>query len=91
MSTDKHIFTDISEDRFKEIMREVVRDEIANLNFSESEDLIKAREVCDYLMVSKVTLYKCLREGKIISYYLGTRLFFKKSDLEKALIKKGGV
>ena len=90
MSTDKQIFTNISEDRFKEIIREVVRDEIAKLNHSESEDLIKAKDACDYLMISKVTLYKWLNEGKIIGYYLGTRLFFKKSELENALTKKGG-
>lgn len=90
MSTDKQIFTNISEDRFKEIIRDVVRDEIAKLNHSESEDLIKAKDACDYLMISKVTLYKWLNEGKIIGYYLGTRLFFKKSELENALTKTGG-
>ena len=91
MAAEKQIFTNISEATFKEIIREVVREEIATLNHSESEDLIKAREACDYLMISKVTLYKWLREGKITGYYLGTRLFFKKSELENALIKKGGV
>ena len=35
--------------------------------------------------------YLVLKQGKIIGYYLGTRLFFKKSELEKALKKKGGV
>jgi len=90
MSTEKQIFTNISEEKFREIIREVVRDEIANLNYSEAEDLIKAKEACDYLKISKVTLYKWLKEGKIIGYYLGTRLFFKKSELENALTKKGG-
>ncbi len=91
MSSEKQIFTNISEDRFKELMREVVRDEISNLNHTEAEDLIKAKEACDYLMISKVTLYKWLKQGKIIGYYLGTRLFFKKSELEQALAKKGGI
>ena len=91
MSSEKQIFTNISEDRFKELIREVVRDEIARLNHSEVEDLIKAEEACLYLKVSKVTLYKWLKQGKITGYYLGTRLFFKMSELEKALTKKGGV
>ena len=91
MSSEKQIFTNISEDRFKELIREVVRDEISILNHTEAEDLIKAKEACDYLMISKVTLYKWLKQGKIIGYYLGTRLFFKKSELESALNKKGGV
>ncbi|MFW9989733.1 MAG: helix-turn-helix domain-containing protein [Candidatus Odinarchaeota archaeon] len=91
MSSDKQIFTNISEDRFKDLIREVVRDEITRLNHTEAEDLIKAKEACEYLKVSKVTLYKWLKQGKIIGYYLGTRLFFKKSELEMALTKKGDV
>ena len=91
MSSEKQIFTNISEDRFKELIREVVRAEIARLNHTEAEDLIKAKEACDYLMISKVTLYKWLKQGKIIGYYLGTRLFFKMSELEQALKKKGDV
>jgi len=88
MSSEKQIFTNISEDRFKELIREVVSDEITRLNHTEAEDLIKAKQACDYLMISKVTLYKWLKQGKLIGYYLGTRLFFKKSELEKALTKK---
>ena len=91
MPSEKQIFTNISEDRFKELIREVVRDEIARLNHREAEDLIKAKEACQYLKVSKVTLYKWLNQGRITGYYLGTRLFFKKSELENALTKKGGV
>ena len=89
MANEKQIFTNICEDRFKELIREVVREEITVLNHTETEDLIKAKDVCDYLQVSKVTLYKWIKQGKITGYYLGTRLFFKKSEIENALIKKG--
>jgi len=89
MSTEKQIFTNITEDRFRELIREVVRKEISELNNTDSEELIKAKEVCNYLKISKVTLYKWLNQGKITGYYLGTRLFFKKSEIDKALIKKG--
>ena len=91
MSSEKQIFTNISEDRFKELIREVVSDEITRLNHTEAEDLIKAKEACQYLKVSKVTLYKWLNQGRITGYYLGTRLFFKMSELENALTKKGDI
>ena len=91
MSSEKQIFTNISEDRFKELIREVVQDEIANLNHTEVEDLIKAKEACQYLKVSKVTLYKWLKQGRITGYHLGSRLYLKMSELENALEKKGGV
>jgi len=90
MSNEKLIFTNISEERFRELIQEIVREEIGRINHNETEDLIKAPEACDYLKISKVTLYKWLRQSRITGYYLGTRLFFKKSELEKALIMKGG-
>ena len=88
MSNEKQIFTNISEERFKELIREVVRDEITLINKNETEDLIKAAEVCEYLRISKVTLYKWMKQGKIVGYYLGTRLFFKRSEIDNALTKK---
>ena len=89
MSNEKQIFTNITEDRFRELIREVIREEISGLNHAETEDLIKAKEACEYLKISKVTLYKWLNQGKITGYYLGTRLFFKKSEITNALIRKG--
>jgi excisionase family DNA binding protein len=91
MSSEKQIFTNISEDNLKELIREVMRDEITRLNHTEVENLIKAKEACAYLKVSKVTIYKWLKQGNITGYYLGTRLFFKMSELEQALKKKGVV
>jgi len=91
MSSEKQIFTNISEDRFKELIREVVSDEIARLNHTEVEDLIKAKEACAYLKVSKVSLYKWIKQGRITGYYLGSRLYLKMSELENALEKKGDV
>jgi len=50
--------------------------------------MIKAKEACEYLKISKVTLFKWIRENKINAYHLGTRLYLKKSEIEKALVKK---
>ena len=73
----------------QEMIREVVREELKSISVhKEEEELIKAEEACSYLKISKVTLYKWIRENKISAYHLGTRLYFKKSNLEKALILK---
>ena len=87
----KQIFTNISEEEFKEIIRECVQTEIEKVSNTPSnkEDLIKAKEACVFLHISKVTLFKWLKEGIIKGYYLGTRLYLKKSELEEALTKKG--
>ncbi len=45
MSNEKQIFTNITEDRFRELIREVIREEISGINHTETENLIKAKEI----------------------------------------------
>jgi len=72
-----------------EMIREVVREEIKSVSVQkDEEELIKAKEACEYLKISKVTLFKWIRENKINAYHLGTRLYFKKSELFTALSKR---
>ena len=83
-------FINFSPDKLREIIQECVRDEVKDLMASSSEntpDLIKAKEACELLQVSKVTLHKWHKEGRVTGYYLGTRLFYKKSELLESLSK----
>ena len=85
----KTIFTSMDPEELVEMIREVVREEIKSVSVrKEEEELIKAKEACEYLKISKVTLFKWIREDKINGYHLGTRLYFKKSELLKALTKR---
>lgn len=85
----KEIFTNIEIEDFIDLIRNCIREEIQEIvKNNENGELMKANEVCEYLRISKVTLYKWLKQGKITGYYLSTRLFFKKSEMDKALIKK---
>lgn len=85
----KQIFINFEIQDIETLIRNCIREELDEFRKNKDVDeLMKANEVCDYLQISKVTLYKWLREGKIFGYYLGTRLFFWKSEIIKALNKK---
>lgn len=85
----KEIFINLEIEDLEDLIRNCIREELKEMtNNNENADLLKANEVCEYLRISKVTLYKWLKQGKITGYHLGTRLFFKKTDVDKALIKQ---
>ncbi len=87
----KQFFTNYSSDELKEIIQDSINSEFAKIanQTNETSDLIKAKEACSFLQVSKVTLYNWMNEGLISGYYLGSRLYFKKSELIESLSKKG--
>lgn len=88
----KQFFTSISSDELKELIQDCINLEFGKISnqVKEPSDLIKAKEAGMLLQVSKVTLYNWMKEGKITGYYLGSRLYFKKSELVESLSKKGG-
>jgi len=87
----KQLFTNFSSDELRELIQECVNQglETSFEQSKESSDLIKAKEAGELLQVSKVTLYNWMNDGVITGYYLGSRLYFKKSELIESLLKKG--
>ena len=85
----KQFFTSLEIQDIETLIRHCIREELEEFrNNKEVDELMKANEVCEYLKISKVTLYKWLRTGKISGYYIATRLFFWRSEIINALIKK---
>lgn len=86
----KQFFTSISSDELKELIQDCINLEFGKISnqVNEPSDLIKAKEACVFLQVSKVTLYNWMNDGLISGYYLGSRLYFKKSELVESLSKK---
>lgn len=86
----KQIFTNLSSDELKELIQGCINLEFNKIStqVNEPSDLIKAKEACVFLQVSKVTLYNWMNNGIITGYYLGSRLYFKKSELVESLSKK---
>ncbi len=86
----KQFFTSISSDELKELIQDCINLEFGKISnqTTEPSDLIKAKEACAFLQVSKVTLYNWMNDGIITGYYLGSRLYFKKSELVESLTRK---
>ena len=45
----------------------------------------KIEDVCDLLQVSKITIYRWIKSGKIISYKVGKSYLFKIEDVHKLI------
>lgn len=86
----KQFFTSISSEELKELIQDCINLEFTKISklSQEPSDLIKAKEACEFLQVSKVTLYNWMKDGLISGYYLGSRLYFKKSEFVESLTKK---
>ncbi len=53
-----------------------------------SENLITREEALKFLKVTPATLWRWEKEGKIQSYGMGGKRYFRKSELEASLIAK---
>lgn len=42
----------------------------------------KIDDLCTLFNVSKVTIFAWIKKGKLKAYHVGTRLYFKKSDID---------
>ena len=66
-----------------------------NFTPKEPTEYLTRAEVADMLKVDLSTLWKWQKIGKLIPYGIGNRVYFKRSDIEAALIafgkNRGGV
>lgn len=79
------------EARFREIVKEELTSHIPN---TEPEQLISPEEARKFFSppVSKVTLIKWTKEGKLISHRIGGRVYYKRSEILTSIkiVKKYG-
>lgn len=52
--------------------------------------LLRRKDVSELLAVSLVTVDDWTRKGILTAYKAGKRVYYKSSEVEKALVKKGG-
>jgi excisionase family DNA binding protein len=55
------------------------------LDRSNQRPLLKVKEVCSILKVSKPTLYEWMKQGRLESVKIHTRRYFKSEDIEKLI------
>ena len=91
LNSDDNVCFTISAKELRMFMQEIVRQEINKDKAAEaqrSDVPMTQKEVCEYLGVSKSTLWRWEKIGYLIpSTRMGSRPMYRKSDVEK--IKKG--
>ena len=69
---------------------ELLENEIKTIkeNFQPKEpiDLMTRKETADFFGVSLVTIHNWVKYGILISYRIGTRIYFKRSEIISAMI-----
>ena len=51
----------------------------------EERRLLTVKEACDYLRISKVSLYKLINQGKLKPVKIGKRTLIDKADLDRLI------
>ena len=61
---------------------------IANLISNQSdEELLTRAETAEFLKINSTTLWHWTKKGKVTAYGIGNRVYYKRGELKKALIK----
>jgi DNA invertase Pin-like site-specific DNA recombinase len=80
----------ITPDELKQIIKEVIQDELKEVSKQpeekDSEALLSRKETCEFLKISLTTLWHWTNNGKIDSYGIGNRVYYKKVDLLNSLV-----
>ena len=83
-------FIQITPEQLQEAIITGVKVEITNLqkNFQpkQPEELMTRNEVKDFLKVDLSTVHNWTKKGKLKSYGLGHRIYYKRSEVEQAII-----
>lgn len=76
---------------FEEIIKQVVITQLeefrGNLLIVNPDELLTRSEACSLLKINMTTLWNWSKKGKIISYGLGNRVYYKKSELLDSLVR----
>jgi excisionase family DNA binding protein len=80
----------LTPDQFEETIKKAVKSELDSLKrefgqIQPKEEYLSRKEVADLLKVELSTLHNWCKKGKLKPYGIGNRVYFLRSDIEKAL------
>lgn len=83
--------TQLSPEQFEESIRNAVKSQFESLKkeinpVKSKEEYLSRREVADLLKIELSTLHNWCKKGKLEPYGIGNRVYFLRSDIEKALV-----
>jgi hypothetical protein len=84
MIMDNIVLSPIPIDDLLDKVRQLVRDELLSVNQSiQDEKMISAKEACKMFIpsITRPTLDKLCEGGKLTKHYIGSRVYFKQSEV----------
>jgi hypothetical protein len=77
--------------QFEEIIKRTIKEEVKNLqvNFQPKIpiEFLTRQQTADLLHIDLSTLWSWTNKGKLIAYSISSRVYYKRSEIEKAIIK----
>jgi hypothetical protein len=91
MQTQTIQITQLSPEQFEEVIRNAVKSQFDSLKkeinpSKPSEEYLTRKQVADLFQVELSTLHNWCKKGKLNPYGIGNRVYFLRSDIEKALV-----
>lgn len=80
----------ISPDELSELISEKIGNRLSALEKSvapQPEQFLTREETAQLLNIDKSTLWSWTKKGKLIAYGLGNRVYYKRSEIESALVQ----
>ena len=88
---DSILFSGVTPQDFKQEILEGVKTYLRELQFQQTEkqtsDYLTRQQVAEMLSIDLSTLHNWTKQGKLIPYGIGHRVYFKRSEIEQAIIK----
>ena len=79
--------TQLDPDEFFEKFKVHLQEVLQKVSEKDSKELLTRQEVSEYLSINLSTLWSYTRSGKLKAYSIGNRVYYKKSEIDQALIK----
>lgn len=80
----------ITPEELRQIIKEVIREELLEvgkqLEEKDSEVIMSRQETFEFLKINTSTLWRWTKNGKIDSYGIGNRRYYKKADVLNSLV-----
>lgn len=91
MHTQTIQITQLTPDQFEETIKKAVRSQLDSLKKEiktdhPKEEYLSRKEVADLLKIELSTLHNWCKKGKLKPYGIGNRVYFLRSDIEKAFV-----
>ncbi len=56
-------------------------------SLSQQEEILTREKITQYLKISKTSLWKYTKSGRLKAYGLGNRVYYKKKEVDEALMR----